>query len=326
MSRVADSGWRVAHRPSVELADLTKIYPGARVPSVDRVTAAVAAGRVFALLGANGAGKTTIIKMICGLVVPTAGTIRIEGEDLARNRRRAIARMGVVLEGTRNLYWRLTAWENLMYFGRLRGWWGRRLRTRGETLLRDLALWDRRHQTVRQFSRGMQQQVAIAAALIADPSIVILDEPTLGLDAEATRRVRRWISAMTREHGKTVILTTHQLDMAQELSDDVAIMSRGRLVACRPMHELLEMSRVGAYRIRVKGALETGVHEALDGWRVSHDNGETVLLGHVTGDAALYGVLDELHRRRAPLIDVVPAEPDLEDVYLRLSHAGPLAV
>jgi len=316
-----------ADRPSVEIADLTKTYPGARVPSVDRVSLSMAAGRVFALLGANGAGKTTIIKMICGLVIPTAGTIRIAGEDLQRNRRHAIARMGVVLEGTRNLYWRLTAWENLLYFGRLRGWWGRRLHARAEMLLRDLALWDRRHQTVRQFSRGMQQQVAIAAAVIADPSIVILDEPTLGLDAEATRRVRRWVTAMTHDQGKTVILTTHQLDMAQELSDDVAIMSRGRLVACRPMHELLEMSRVGAYRIRVKGTLPIAGSDAdvLNGWQVTDGDDETVLLGHVTGDAALYGVLDELRRRRASLIEVAPAEPDLEDVYLRLVHAAPVA-
>src|SRR4029079_17260265 len=100
---------------------------------------------VFALLGANGAGKTTIIKMTCGLVIPTAGTIRIDGEELHRHRRRAIARMGVVLEGTRNLYWRLTAWENLLYFGRLRGWGGRRLEARGATLLRGVALQEQTH-------------------------------------------------------------------------------------------------------------------------------------------------------------------------------------
>jgi ABC-2 type transport system ATP-binding protein len=112
--------------------------------------------------------------------------------------------------------------------------------------------------------------------------------------------------------------------MAQELSDDVAIVSRGRLVACRPMHELLEMSRVGAYRIRVKGALPSGHAGAFDRWNVTEDNGETVLLGQVVGDAGLYSVLDELRRRRAPLIEVAQAEPDLEDVYLRLVHGDPV--
>jgi ABC-2 type transport system ATP-binding protein len=305
-------------RPSVDVADLTKTYPGAPAPSVDRVSFPVTAGRVFALLGANGAGKTTIIKMICGLVIPTGGAVYVEGEDVQRHRRRAMARMGVVLEGTRNLYWRLTAWENLLYFGRLRGWWGRRLKTRAEFLLRELGLWDRRHQTVQKFSRGMQQQVAIAAAVIADPSIVILDEPTLGLDAEATRRVKRWIATMTRDRGKTVILTTHQLDMAQDLSDDVAIMSRGKLVACRPMSELLDMARVGAYRIRVKGTIATAGREWLDGWDLAEDNGDTVLVGHVTGDTELYGVLEQLRLQRAPLVEVTPVEPDLEDIYLRL--------
>jgi ABC-2 type transport system ATP-binding protein len=316
------------HRPSVVVADLTKRYPrpgGTPVASVDHVSLSVAAGRVFALLGANGAGKTTTIKMTCGLVIPSSGAVFVEGDDVQRHRRRVMARLGVVLEGTRNLYWRLTPWENLLYFGRLRGWWGRRLKERAEFLLRDLALWDRRNQTVQLLSRGMQQQVAIAAAVIADPPIVILDEPTLGLDAEAARHVRRWIATLTHEHGKTVILTTHQLDMAQELSDDVAIMSRGRLVTCRPMAELLEMSRGGAYRIRVRGTLSSRDHGQLEGWDLAEDNGDTVLRGHVTGDAQLYGVLDELRQRRAPLLEVAPAEADLEAVYLRLMGADAVA-
>jgi ABC-2 type transport system ATP-binding protein len=315
-------------RPSVDIADLTKVYPrrgGVPVTSVDHLSLSVSAGRVFALLGANGAGKTTTIKMICGLVIPSSGTVRVEGDDVRRFRRRVMARMGVVLEGTRNLYWRLTPWENLLYFGRLRGWWGRRLRARAEGLLRDLGLWDRRHQTVQLLSRGMQQQVAIAAAVIADPSVVILDEPTLGLDAEAARRVRGWILALSHDHGKTVILTTHQLDMAQAVSDDVAIMSHGRLVASRPMADLLEMSRVGAYRIRVKGTISGAEHRRLEGWDLAEEDGDTVLVGHVTGDAQLYGVLDELRRQRAPLLEVAPAEADLEHVYLRLLGSDAIA-
>ena len=294
-------------RPSVDVADLTKTYPGAPAPSVDRVSFPVAAGRVFALLGANGAGKTTIIKMICGLVIPTGGAVYVEGEDVQRHRRRAMARMGVVLEGTRNLYWRLTAWENLLYFGRLRGWWGRRLKMRAELLLRELGLWDRRHQTVQKFSRGMQQQVAIAAAVIADPSIVILDEPTLGLDAEATRRVKRWIATMTRDRGKTVILTTHQLDMAQDLSDDVAIMSRGKLVACRPMSELLEMARVGAYRIRVKGtiAAAAAVARRLGSCQATATRCWSARHRRHRG----YAASSSSWLQRAPLVEVTPVRP-----------------
>jgi len=314
---------------AVDIAGLTKLYPragGAPVTSVDHVSLSIPAGRVFALLGANGAGKTTTIKMICGLVVPTAGTVLVEGLDVRRFRRRVMARIGVVLEGTRNLYWRLTAWENLLYFGRLRGCRGGTLKARAELLLRDFDLWDRRHELVQLLSRGMQQQVAIACAVVADPAVVILDEPTLGLDAEAARRVRAWISALTRGNGKTVILTTHQLDMAQELSDHVAIMSRGRIVASRPMAELLEMSRVGAYRIRVKGTLASVCAGPLQRWNLEPDNGDTILLGHVTQDAQLYEVLDELRQRRVPLLEVTPAEPDLEDVYLQLMGTDAPAV
>jgi ABC-2 type transport system ATP-binding protein len=317
------------HHAAVEVAQLTKIYPragGPPVKSVDAVSLTVPTGRVFGLLGANGAGKTTTIKMICGLVVPTSGSILVEGDDVLRFRRRAVRRIGVVLEGTRNLYWRLTAWENLLYFGRLRGCWGRGLKDRAESLLRDLGLWARRNDTVQFLSRGMQQQVAIACALVADPSVILLDEPTLGLDVEAARKVRAWITTLTREHGKTVVLTTHQLEMAQELCDHVAIMSKGRVIASRPMAELLELSRIGSYRIRVRGQLPAPQRGRLEGWDVAEVDGDTILLGIVTDDVQLYNVLDDLRQQRVPLLEVTPADPDLEDVYCRLMSNEALAV
>src|SRR6266508_69921 len=153
-----------------------------------------AAIEVAGLLGPNGAGKTTIIKMICGLILPSAGTIRLNRYDVARQRAAAVRQIGAVLEGSRNVYWPLSAWQNLLYFGRLKGLRAAEIKPRAERLLTDLDLWDRRDETVGSFSRGMQQTVAIAAALITDPPIILLDEPTLGLDVEAARTVREWIA------------------------------------------------------------------------------------------------------------------------------------
>ncbi|HLZ81816.1 MAG TPA: ABC transporter ATP-binding protein [Ktedonobacteraceae bacterium] len=166
---------------AIEITSLSKIYPTAHretVAAVDDLNLVVEAGQVFGFLGANGAGKTTTIKMMCGLITPTTGLIRIGGHDVSRERSAVMHLIGAVLEGTRNVYWRLTAWQNLMYFGHLKGSWGKELKERAKELLGELDLWERRNDPLRTFSRGMQQKVAIACALIGNPSIILLDEPT----------------------------------------------------------------------------------------------------------------------------------------------------
>ena len=205
---------------AIEIESLSKTYYKRNksvTKAVDNLNLSVPAGHVFGFLGANGAGKTTTIKMICGLVTPTTGRVHVNGYDVAREHSMAMRQIGAVLEGTRNVYWRLTAWQNLLYFGRLKGCRGEGLKVRAEQLLRELDLWERRNDSIRTFSRGMQQKVAIACALISDPPIILLDEPTLGLDYQASRTVKAWIAQLANDQGKTVVLTTHQVDMAQSL-------------------------------------------------------------------------------------------------------------
>ena len=171
--------------------------------AVSRLDLTVEPGQVFGFLGSNGAGKTTTLKMACGLVMPTTGTVQLNGYDVSRQRGQAMQQIGAVLEGTRNVYWRMNAWQNLLYFGRIKGVSASSvLKARAEQLLRELDLWDRRKDPVGEFSRGMQQKVAIGAALISDPPIVLLDEPALGLDVQASRTVQEWIIQLAKERGR----------------------------------------------------------------------------------------------------------------------------
>ena len=232
---------------AIEVRGLAKSYRKRGRPPVHAVKPldlVVPQGQIFGFLGPNGAGKTTTIKMLCGLVAPDAGEARLNGHDVHRQRSMAMRQIGAVLEGTRNVHWRLSAWRNLQYFAGIKGCAGAEFRKRAEWLLRELELWERRDDMIHAFSRGMQQKVAIACALIADPPIVLLDEPTLGLDVQAARTVKEWILRLARERGKTVVLTTHQLDMAEEVCDRVAIMRRGELIADQPVHELLKLTGV----------------------------------------------------------------------------------
>ncbi len=304
---------------AIEVEALSKTYTrhkSAPVRAVDSLSLRVPAGQVLGFLGPNGAGKTTTIKMLCGLVIPDAGTVRLNGHDLARERGAALRQIGAVLEGTRNVYWRLSAWQNLMYFGRLKGQPGKAIKARAEHLLRDLDLWDRRGDRVAEFSRGMQQKVAIACALIADPPIVLLDEPTLGLDVQAARTVKAWVARLARDEGKTVVLTTHQLDLAQELCAHVNIMHRGRLVADHSLEDLLALYRQDRYEVRADGRLDSRPGWA-DGLDVRSEGDQTVISG-IEDQDRLHAVIAGLRAMGAPLAGVQRIEPDLESVFVAL--------
>lgn len=315
-------------QPAIQINNLTKTYkPKSKSPltAVNHLNLTVDSGQVFGFLGANGAGKTTTIKMICGLVEPTDGHITLNGYTI-KNRAQYMRQIGAVLEGTRNVYWRLSALENIMYFGRLKGVPAREIRGRAETLLKELDLWERRDDKIRAFSRGMQQKVAIACALISDPPIILLDEPTLGLDVKAAYTVKQWIHKLAQERHKTVILTTHHLDMAQEVCNRVAIINKGKLITNQPTTELLNLFRKQFYEIRVRGELN-GSRSLLDGrMTIREDNGHTILTGEIGNEDELYRTIDMLKSHHVALVAVNPVEPNLEDIFINMIESQEVEV
>lgn len=225
--------------PLIAVAGLTKTY-GERIV-VAGVSFSLCAGEILALLGPNGAGKTTTIKMALGLILPTSGYAEIMGYDMshAKEMRVGAQHVGAVLEGARNAYWRLSALENLRYFGGLRGLSRSQIDDRAHDLLTKLDLIEQRDVEVRKFSRGMQQKVAIANALMHNPDILILDEPTLGLDVAAARLLEETVANLAAE-GKAVLLTTHVMDLAQRLAGRIFVIHQGREVAHNKTASLLQ--------------------------------------------------------------------------------------
>ena len=305
---------------AIELEALTKTFRrrgSAPVRAVVDLSLSIPRGQIFGFLGPNGAGKTTTIKMMCGVVTPDSGRATLLGHDVQRDRSAAVRQIGAVLEGARTVYWRLSAMENLMYFGRLKGVRGKYLKPRAERLLKELDLWERRNDDVREFSRGMQQKVAISAALMSDPPIVLLDEPTLGLDVESARTVREWVSRLAKEENKTVLLTTHQLAMAQELCDRVAIINEGRLIADRAVGELLSLFRRDYYTIRVGGQFK-GEGSLPERLILEEGEDETTISGDIADQQRLHQVLRCIREQGLPLLSVQRAEPSLEHIFIEL--------
>jgi ABC-2 type transport system ATP-binding protein len=233
-----------------------------------------------------------------------------------------VRQIGAVLEGSRNVYWPLTAWQNLMYFGRLKGLRGAEIRPRASRLLSDLGLWDRRDETVGSYSRGMQQKVAIAAALITDPPILLLDEPTIGLDVEAARTVKDWIAHLAADEGKTIVLTTHQLAIVQELADRIAVIRDGSVIADLPTRELLSEFAEDRFEVRVGGLLDGLAGKLPAGARAEADADTTRVLLRDADQGLLHGFLEDLRASGVPLLSVTQAQPDLEEIFLRLIGSG----
>jgi ABC-2 type transport system ATP-binding protein len=194
--------------------------------AVQDVSFTVPTGRVVAFLGPNGAGKTTTIKMLLGLITPTHGTIQVLGHPVART----LGAVGAVLEGSRNIYWRLSPLENFEYWGGLRGIPRKIAQKRGMAYLTTFGLAAKADQPVRALSRGMQQIVAICCALIHQPQLLLLDEPTLGLDLTAAEQIQTIIRQLVADTHLGVLLTTHDMSVAQAIADDVLMIDQGTIV------------------------------------------------------------------------------------------------
>jgi ABC-2 type transport system ATP-binding protein len=285
-------------------------YQGQNLKAVRQVSLSVNAGEVLAFLGPNGAGKTTTIKMIAGLILPDEGWVRIADRNPHRDPK-ALRSLGAVLEGNRNLYWRLTPEENLEYFGVLRGLTRRLARQRGRELLERFELTNKRKTVVQMLSRGMQQKLAIAVALVHDPQLLLLDEPTLGLDVEATETVKRLIREIAAE-GRAILLTTHQLNVAEELSDRVAIIQNGEIIIEELTSTLIRQFSGETYIIELEHELDVDRSSKIMSLGGTIQN-QTI---HLKTSDLLYPTLNILNP--LPLVRVEKDQANLTEIFLKL--------
>jgi ABC-2 type transport system ATP-binding protein len=212
---------------AIETHGLTKRFN--KFTAVDHIDLNVRRGEIYGFLGPNGAGKSTTIRMLCTLLIPTSGTATVDGYDIVHHANEVRKRIGLVSEKL-IMYPRLTALENLMFFGRLYGMERNVLRKKSEELLEMVKLTPFKDKLVGGYSSGMRQRVNVIRAVLHDPDILFLDEPTTALDPQSTRFVRDLVKEL-RNRGHTIVLTTHIMEEADELSDRVCIIDEGKVMA-----------------------------------------------------------------------------------------------
>jgi ABC-2 type transport system ATP-binding protein len=295
--------------------------------AVNGVSLQIEQGEIFGLLGPNGAGKTTTIRMLCTLLEPSSGTARLNGYDIIKQPNQVRQSLGIVMAGERSVYWKLSGRENLQYFAALYHVPPQIAKKRISELLEKMELTARADELVEKYSSGMRQRVAISKALLAQPPILLLDEPTLGLDPQAARKLREIIKELKQE-GHTVLLTTHYMEEADQLSDRIGIIDQGKIIALNTPARLKET-------INQKDV----IHLEVAGWKpehaaalqslpevdnlVAHPNGSEAVweisLHAVNSRLVLPGIVDTLNHNGTRLVNMNILKPSLEDVFINLT-------
>ena len=304
-------------REVLSIANLTKTYASGR-EALTNVSLGIKQGEIFALLGPNGAGKTTLINIVCGIVTPTSGSVRVDGHDIISDYRATRSMIGLVpQELTTDTFETVITTVTFS-----RGLFGRAANpSYVEQVLRQLSLWDRRNDRIRTLSGGMKRRVLIAKALVHEPQLLFLDEPTAGVDVELRRDMWALVREL-RERGVTIILTTHYIDEAEEMADRIGVINKGALIVVEEKATLMKKLGKKQLTLHLLKPL-SAVPSGLESWKLDLGNGGSELVftfdakAETTGIPALLRRLGELG---IGFTDLNTRQSSLEDIFIDLVH------
>ena len=301
--------------PAIEMVDLCKDFGSFH--AVDHLSLIVQQGEIFGLLGPNGSGKTTTINMISGLSVPTSGEVRVMGYDVRHQARQVRRLLGSIPQETA-LYEELTAWDNMDFHADLFGVPRQEKKERIVRLLELVQLLDRKASRVSTFSGGMKRRLAIARALLHDPSLIYLDEPTLGVDVQARRAIWDYCLSL-RDQGKTVLITTNYLEEAQALCERLAIIDHGKLITVDTPDHLKQAYGGTILELETSQPFE-GVEQikALPGVKEVQQEGRRLKVTTAGVDHIVPQIVN-IVSQDAELRDIAVREPTLDEIFLQLT-------
>ncbi|AMM54676.1 ATP-binding cassette domain-containing protein [Pyrococcus kukulkanii] len=302
---------------AIEVKDLVKKYGD--FTAVKGISFKVKKGEIFAFLGPNGAGKTTTVHVLTTLLKPTSGKVIVAGHDVVEEPMEVRKKIGIVFQDP-SVDRELTAYENMYIHGRIYGLGGRELKEKIERLLKFVELWKFKDRPVKYFSGGMQRRLEIARALLHEPEILFLDEPTIGLDPQTRARIWDYIKTMKEEHDMTIFLTTHYMDEAEQLADKIAIIDHGKIIAEGTAEELKKLVGNDIIYLRLespKEELKCLKADFIRGCKLLPDGRVRIDVENAT--EALPKLFELAQRSGVKILEVTYHRPTLNDVFLHLT-------
>lgn len=334
--------------PAILIRDLTKTYrskiqtPEQRsffkrenriVTAVDHVNLEIRKGELFGLLGRNGAGKTTLVKVLCTLLPPDEGTAVVNGFDVVKQQMQVKRSIGTIFSvGERGFFWRLTGFANLEFYAAINNVPRSGRKERIMEVLDLVGMADNAFEVFQKYSGGMKRKLALARALLADPPVLLLDEPTTGLDVISSRNIREFIrNSLSKKSGKTVLYTTHYIEEAAQICDRIAVMHKGRFIAIDTPDALKVMTKKGeVVDVVVKNMSDgqinmlRGINGIVNVAAESQDSvlGQTRLRLLLEKGEVLPDVFDFFFKEKIKLLNFKQEEPTLEDAFIELTGSG----
>lgn len=303
------------------------------VTAVDHVNLEIRKGELFGLLGRNGAGKTTLVKILCTLLPPDEGTGSVNGFDVAKQQMQVKQSIGTIFSvGERGFFWRLTGYSNLEFYAAINNVPRRGRKERIMEVLDLVGMKDNALEVFQKYSGGMKRKLALARALLPNPPILLLDEPTTGLDVISSRNIREFIkNDLVRKSGKTVLYTTHYIEEAAQICDRIAIMHKGRFIALDTPDALKATAKKGeALDVVVKNMSDAQINtlRGVDGVASLAAETQDAVLGQTRlrlrlekGDA-LPDIFDFFFKEKIKIVNFKQEEPTLEDAFIELTGSG----
>jgi len=328
---------------AVETKDLTRVFKrrkpllrrakaeenGEDILALDRVNLTIHEGEMFGMLGPNGAGKTTLIKILATLLLPTSGYAAVAGYDVTKDPFPIRQRINMVSGGETSGYGLLTVRENIWMFSQFYGVPSKSAKAKIDELLKHFGLWDKRNEKVRGISTGQRQKMNMIRGLVTDPSIFFLDEPTLGLDVNASRVIREYIRDWVKKQpGKTILLTTHYMMEAEMLCDRIAIINKGQILACdTPENLKRRIHQDSTFRLEVDALRTMDGFAAIPGVRnfstASDIAKNTTKLTFILSDeSAVSDIMSRVMGQGSKIHSLQKSEPTLEDVFVAMCGRG----
>lgn len=303
----------------LETEELKKVFKGK--VAVEGANLYLDKGEAVGLLGPNGAGKSTTISMISTLLKPTSGDVRLNGKSVIQNPSEMRRVLGIVPQEIA-LYPELTAYENLKFFGRIYGLSGKALESAIQQSLELVGLAERQKEVVKTYSGGMKRRINIAAAMMHEPEIIIMDEPTVGIDPQSRSHILEMVRRLNREKGLTVLYTSHYMEEVERLCDRVYIMDHGKIIASGTKEELKNiLSNEETIWIELNRPNEAFFQElkSFDGTRKAFETEQGIKLILPKGSRVLGKIFQASERHRVQIVNVNVQTPSLEDVFLHLT-------